>query len=114
MITRYQPGGHTLGLKCTAEELNMIVLDTIGKYERKFSFKQLLDAICHEVAKRELFQTENGVRYEDGYRLSPIDIDKVNKIVWDMIWDRKLMLELCNGDDGYTTSITSARLIKVK
>ncbi len=114
MITRYQPGGHMLGIKCTDEELKEIVLGAIGKYESIFSFKQLVADICSEIASRELFQMDHGIRYEGGFRLSPIDADKVHTIVWDMIWDRKLMLDLYNDEHRYTSDRSSARLIKVK
>jgi len=105
----------TVGIKCSIEELQGIVESVIeNKMSDLFSFRQLSDRMCVVLNEKDMLNKEPDTRYEGGYELSSLDIDLVQKIVWGMIWDRKLMLDLYNDEYRYTSDRTSARLIKVK
>ncbi|MFI3258462.1 MAG: hypothetical protein R3Y16_00015 [Rikenellaceae bacterium] len=104
-----------LGVKCSDEELQAVVESIIeNRVGDLFSFKQLVDLVCTELDKLNHLNKQANTRYEGGVKLNHIDIDKIQKIVWTLIWDRKLMLDLYNDEYRYTPDRTSMRLIKMK
>ena len=105
----------TLGVKCSPEELQKVVESVIeNKMNDLFSFNNLVERVYAQLDELYLFEKEPNTIYEGGYKLSILDIDLVQKTVWNMIWDRKLMLDLHNDKYRYTPDRTSMRLIKVK
>ncbi len=104
-----------LGVKCNDEELQTVVESIIdNRVGDLFSFKELVDLVCAELDKLDHLNKQPDTRYDGGVKLNYIDIDKIQKIVWVLIWDRKLMLDLYNDEYRYSPDRTSSRLIKVK
>lgn len=114
MITKFQSGGHTINVKCSDEQLKEILVSLINNYSDLFSFKQLINDLCYTLDEADYFEKEPNTVYEGGYKLSQINSDKVQKMVWEMIWDRRLMLDLYNDECRYSSDRVSFRLIKVK
>lgn len=114
MITRHQPGGHIMNVKCSDGKLKGIVVSLINNYNDLFSFEQLMSDLCYTLDSKDCFVKEPNTIYKGGYKLSQIDSDKIQKMVWEMIWDRQLMLDLYNDEYRYSSDRVSFRLIKVK
>ena len=114
MITKFQPEGHIMDIKCNDDKLKEIVLSCIGSYENIFSLKQLCNSVCHKLEKDDLLNKEKNVEYQGGFKLGFSVTDKIQQFVWEQIWDRKIMVDLLNDEYRYTPDKNSIRLIKVK
>lgn len=101
-------------MKCSDEELGKLTITLIEDYGDLFTFNQLISDLCLLLDRADCFEKEPRTLYEGGYRLSQPDSDKVQKIVWEMMWNRQLMLDLYNDEYRYSPDKVSFRLIKVK
>jgi len=111
-ITRYQPGGHLLKVNCDDFKFKEIALYILDGYERMFTFKQLSEDVCRELDAKNNFDKDQDVIYEGGFKLNQNDSDRLQKIVWELIWEHKLMIDLLNDSYDYTPDRESVRLLK--
>lgn len=112
MMTRTCMSKENLALNCTDEQLKEIVENVINDLSDIFSFKELLRVVCNKLQENRFFDMRPNVEYKGGIGLLPIDSDKVQRIVWNMIWDRRLMIDLYN-DEYRCAETRSLRLMKI-
>lgn len=80
-----------LPLKCKIEDLRKIINQSIDECEDHFSFNDLLNQIKPKVE----FDKEPNTQYST-IDFIGTDLDFINGITWEQIWDRKLVIDLTN------------------
>ena len=88
-MTRIIIGTSYLPVKCKQEDLQEIVNHVIDECEDHFSFNDLLNQIKTKVE----FEKEPNIEYGT-IDFNGMDIDFINRITWEQIWDKKLMIDL--------------------
>lgn len=86
-------GATFLPLKCSELELKNIVYNSIDKLDESFSFKQLCSQIKSDAEAENLFEKENNTEYSS-ILLNYRDRKTIQLVIWEMIWNRKLMIDL--------------------
>lgn len=88
-MTRTIFGTTYLPLKCKTEDLRKIMNQSIDECEDHFSFNDLLNQIIPKVEFEKELNTEYSTIEFNG-----TDLDIINGIIWEQIWDKKLMIDL--------------------
>lgn len=98
MITKFGP--HRLALTCDKKKAEQIVDDMIAQFEDTFTFMELCNSVRLKANEEGLLDKEPNTRYEGEIELSFNEIEKINLIVWKMIWERQLMILLYKNPYG--------------
>ncbi len=88
-----------LPLKCSDDELRSIVEDFIEQSDFDFIFNSLCCYIIDLAKQKDLFDKEPNTKYNE-IELVGTDIKRINLIIWDMIWSRKIIIDFSK--DKYT------------
>jgi hypothetical protein len=78
-----------LPLTCTREGFQIIILSEIEQSNNHFSFEELISGIKSKCD----FKIEHNVNYLGTIDFLKTDFDFINKIIWEQIWDKKLMID---------------------
>ena len=113
-ITRCQSGGHSLKVNCNYFQIKEVALFVIDGYERLFTFKQLSDDVCQKLDERKCFDKEMGVICNGVFKFNRENSDTLQMIVWEQIWEHRLIIDLLNDSCDYSIDRESVRLLKVK
>lgn len=89
--TRTIYGTTYLPLKCKTEDLRKIIYLSIDECENHFSFNDLLNQIIPKVE----FEKEQNTEYSK-IDFNGEDLDFINKVIWEQIWDKVLVIDLTN------------------
>lgn len=92
MITKY--GSHRLSLTCNKDKVKQIVNGLISQFDDTFSFTQLCSAVLIKAEEENLLNKEPGTQYQGSIELSLNDLDSINLIVWEMIWEKQIVIAL--------------------
>lgn len=90
-----------LSLKCSNDDLRSFVEDFIEQSDFYFTFNSLCLYIVSLANQKDLFVKESNVEYSE-IELNGIDIKRINLIIWDKIWDRKIIIDFSK--DKYQSS----------
>ena len=90
-MTRTIFGTTYLPLKCKTEDLRKIINQSIDEFEDHFSFNDLLNQIIPKVE----FEKEPNTEYST-IGFNGTDLDFINGVIWEQIWEKKLMIDLTN------------------
>jgi hypothetical protein len=86
-------GTVSLGLKCTDEDLIKIIDNYLNISEYPFSFKELCNYVISKADKNDYFEKKPNTKY-NGIELQLKDIQTINIILWNKIWEKKLIIVL--------------------
>ena len=89
MNSRIVKSDQFLALKCTREEFRTKILAEIEKSEKHFSFNEL----CSRIRSLCEFEKDNDTDYLDIIDFQRPDTDYINEIIWELIWNKKLMID---------------------
>lgn|SRR5690554_3087073 len=92
MYSRRTMSRGDLPLKCNDDELRLIVEKYIEQSDYDFTFNGLIHYIKQKAMQMDLFEKEDNVEYIV-IELNRIDIKRINLLIWDMIWDRKIIID---------------------
>lgn len=91
MIIKY--GRTPLPLLYGAAEFNQIVLDIINETETNaITYKTICSQVIHRALVDDKFNKEKNTQYSE-IILCDSDCHSITKILWDLIWDKKIMIE---------------------
>lgn len=99
----------TLPLKCNDNDLRSLVEDFIEKSDFDFTFNSMCQYIVGLAKQKNLFDKETNVEYGE-IELNGIDLKRINLLIWDMIWDRKIIIDFSK--DSYQ-DINDYRFMKM-
>lgn len=88
-------GTEYLGLICENKELKDIISDFIEKRELSFSFKELSNHIKRVAEENNYFEKERYVEYTS-IELRHDVVQLINEFLWNMIWNKELMIDFSN------------------
>lgn len=88
-ITTTVFGEYFLPIACTMEDFKSIILSEIEQSENNFSINDLITRIKYKCD----FKKEPNVIYAGSIYFLGTDLDFINKIIWEQIWDKKLMID---------------------
>lgn len=94
-------GMKRLPLTHSVEEFRNIVLKEIEQSEIHFSFKILISRIRQKVT----FKKELNEIYEGEIDFLGTDLDFINTIIWEQIWDKKLMIDFTDNRQNLNPDI---------
>ena len=81
-----------LPIACTVEEFKNLILFEIEQSENLFSSRDLIARISRKCD----FQKEPNVTYEGSIGFLGNDLNFINSVIWEQIWDKKLMIDFTN------------------
>lgn len=90
-ITKTIFGTTYLPLKCKTEDLRKIINQSIDECEDNFSFINL----CNQIKPKVEFEKEFNTEYS-AIDFNGLDLDFINGVIWEQIWDKELMIDLTN------------------
>ncbi len=102
-----------LELNCTKEEIKSLTKEIVHKLNGRFSFSQLVKVFTLVADERGLFDKSPNTIYQGGFEPSKQNIETINLAVWEMIWDRQLVIALYE-DSNISSNLGSTALINVK
>lgn len=94
VITKF--GCTPLSLKYEDEELAKVIEDYISSVQGTFRYSYLCSHIENEAMQENMFKTEPYTRYTD-IALTEQDYHRIDMILWQMIWDKRIVLAFRNG-----------------
>lgn len=111
-ITKCQSGGFRLPLNCDNYKVREIALDLIKNKDYCFTFNELCVSFARKAEEYDLFIKEPNTIYQDELKLDGKTISVILSLVWEMIWNKLLMIDLYR-DDYRSTREGEFSLIKV-
>jgi hypothetical protein len=103
----------TLDLNCDKAEITSIVKEAMSHLGNRFSFSNLIMDFTSIANEKGLFDKKANVEYQGGIKLSNKDVETINVIVWELIWNRELVIALYANPNG-GVSIGNFEFIKVR
>jgi len=94
VITKF--GSTPLSLKYENEELAKVIENYISSVKGTFRYSYLCSHIENKAMQEDMFKTEPYTRYTD-IALTEQDHYRINMILWQMIWDKRIVLAFRNG-----------------
>lgn len=91
-VTKTIYGEQYLPIECTTEDFKNLILSEIEQSENHFSSHDLIARI----SRKWDFQKEPNVTYVGSIGFLGNDLDFINRIIWEQIWDKKLMIDITN------------------
>lgn len=79
------------------ERIKQELLDVISEMRDHFDVNQLINAFIRKAEEHDLFEKEDYTNY-NGIILNNHDTLLINKLIWELIWDKKLIINLINND----------------
>ena len=95
-------GNVELRLTCSDEELKKIVVESIEEFQRRFS----IDDLFYSIRNKTTFEKAPNTNYSGTIDFTRLDLDNINYLIWEHIWDRKLMIDLTNKKNPFSQSDT--------
>lgn len=92
MIIKY--GTHKLALTCDKNKVKQIVNALVSQFDDTFTFTQLSAAVLLKAEEENLLKKEPNTQYVGQIELSFYDLDLINLIVWEMIWEKEVVIVL--------------------
>lgn len=94
MHTIFDPNGFQFDIKCGETELKEYTLKLISNYDIGFTFNQLCSNLANVLDTKDLFKKELNTRYEGELLLNNKARMVIQRYIWELIWDKKLMIDL--------------------
>lgn len=94
-------GEQYLQIACTTEDFKNLILSEIEQSEAHFSSPDLIARISRKCD----FQKEPNATYAGSIGFLGKDLDYINRIVWELIWDKKLMIDFTNNRQNRNSEI---------
>ena len=94
VITKF--GCTPLPLKYEDEELTTVIETYIESVKGTFRYSYLCNHIEHEAMQSGKFKAEPYTRYTE-VALTEQDQNRINMILWQMIWERKIVIAFRSG-----------------
>lgn len=88
-VSKTHFGMKYLPLTNSQEEFRDIILNEIEQSEHHFIFNDLIARI----RSRCSFKEESHENYAGGIDFSGTELDFINTLIWEQIWDKKLMID---------------------
>lgn len=111
-ITKWQPGGFRLPLNCDNDKIREIASTIIEEKDYCFTFNELCMSFARKAEEDNLFIKEPNTNYQNELKLDGEAIKTILYLVWEMIWNKQLMIDLYR-DDYRSTREGEFTLIKV-
>lgn len=111
-ITKWQSGGFRLPLNCDNDKIREIVSTLIKEKNDCFTFNELCVSFARKAEEYNLFIKEPNTIYQDELKLEGEAIKTILHLVWEMIWNKKLMIDLYR-DEYRSTREGEYTLIKI-
>ncbi len=111
-ITKWQQGGFRLPLKCDNGKIREIASILIEEKDGCFTFNELCVSFARKAEEYNLFMKEPNTIYQDELKLEGEVIKTILLLVWEMIWNKKLMIDLYR-DEYRSTREGEYTLVKV-
>nr|WP_321377904.1 hypothetical protein [uncultured Bacteroides sp.] len=109
MIRKF--GKTVLPLNCDKDKINELIDLIIFSFGDSFSFKSLCQDFKGKAEQENLFKKEANTEYSN-IELNSEAIISINKIIWDKIWNKELIIDLYA--DTYHQYPNDFVLIKMK
>ncbi len=93
IITKY--GRTPLGLSYSDEQLRSVVAGFICIAPSTFRYMELYNYVMDRALHEDMFQKEPYTRYTN-IVLTDYDEHRLSMILWEMIWDEKIVIEFRN------------------
>lgn len=87
-----------LPLNCNDDDLRSIVEGFIEQSDFDFTFNSLINYIIRHANQNDLFDKDTNVKYAE-IVLNGIDVKRINLLIWDMICDRKIIIDFFKEKD---------------
>lgn len=100
-ISRTVNGEQYLPIECTTEEFKSLILSEIEQSENHFYFRDLVARINDKCK----FKKEPNVTYSGSINFLETERDIINRIIWEQIWDKKLMIDFTNNRQNCNSEI---------
>lgn len=94
-------GEQYLPIACTTVDFKNLILSEIEQSENHFSSHDLIARISRQCD----FQKEPNVTYAGSIGFLGNDLDIINRIIWELIWDKKLMIDFINNRQNHSSEI---------
>lgn len=94
-------GNQYLPLMYSQEKFRIIILEEIEQSENHFSINELVKIIRSKC----FFKKEQNVTYAGEIDFIGPDLDFINTIVWEHIWDKKLMIDFTNNSKNRDSDV---------
>lgn len=98
-ITHYG-GAVTLPLSYTNEELKEVIDRYIGAHDT-FTYRSLCQYIVGEADKDNKLVKEDNHIYECPIELTKKDLNRVTRLLWDLIWGHKIFIDFSDTTHKY-------------
>lgn len=111
-ITKWQPDGFRLPLNCDNDKIREIASALIEEKDYCFTFNELCVLFARKAEEYDLFIKEPNTIYKGELKLDGNTINVILSLVWEMIWNKRLIIDLYR-DDYRSTREGEFTLIKV-
>lgn len=86
-----------LPITCTEEEFRNKILTEIELFEKSFSFFDLVTKVKPNCE----FKKDSNIDYIGGIDFMGSELNFINSIIWEQIWDKKLMIDFTNNRQNH-------------
>lgn len=111
-LTRYQSDGFRLPLNCDNDKIREIASTLIEEKDSYFTFNELCVYFAQKAEEYDLFIKEPNTIYQGELKLEGNAINVILSLVWEMIWNKRLIIDLYR-DEYRSTREGEYTLIKV-
>jgi len=105
--------GGRVGLKCSDDILKELINSFVKERNASFTFNDLYHHLKSKAKANDYLKKESNVVYRS-FEFSGDVIESMSKMLWDLIWEKKLMIDFSTGSTYGMQSDKDFRFIPVQ